>query len=413
VDPTSRDPVIGQPGGHCYNFDDAPETWDYAGGDAPYKAVDTIPAGLWYDVSAYGFWGYDRNQNGAPDSWDVIDNLPCPLVFKRGELLLGIDLGGGNIQWEAANPPIVPMWHSQARTDVQGIYCTGWTTTGSRNFGGPVQQADGSWQPAPYDTNDDGYVDFWAYGGWWSFGCEVTEEGVSEQGVGVAACGAVPPTTGPVAPGVGDPYDPPDCFECDDDGFLRILTSGLRFHTDEFEAHLIEATQMGDEGLQIVAEAHYTTDSNRVFLLPATEDHGIGAPGGGAAIAVGDYPGEFGWMSLKSGTLSLQNWGQRAAAGPVYIGSQQDIGYAGYGTAYLSLYGEGGSGSSGALYAEASTGTVAQVAVRALAGSTYVNVFGDEINVGPNGGGAVRLRASGGRLQAYVGGWKDLLVTGE
>lgn len=200
VDPETRSPQLGQPGGHCYDFDDVPETWDYAGGDGPYKAVDNIPAGLWYDVSSYSWYGYDRNQNGVPDSFDVIANLPCPLTFTRGELLLGFDLGGGNVRWDEANPPIIPMWHSPARADVQGIYCTGWTTNGQRNFSGPTRDADGSWTPDPYDTNDDGYADFWAYGGWWSFGFEVTEEGVSDQAVGVAACGAMPTVMGPVAP---------------------------------------------------------------------------------------------------------------------------------------------------------------------------------------------------------------------
>src|SRR5660397_294138 len=90
-------------------------------------------------------------------------NLPCPLVFKRGELLLGIDLGGGDIEWIEANPPWIPMWHSKARADVQEIYCTGWTPAGRRNFGGPIQYLDGSWSPSPYDANDDGFDDFWAY----------------------------------------------------------------------------------------------------------------------------------------------------------------------------------------------------------------------------------------------------------
>ena len=203
VDPDTGAPMYGQPGGHCYNFDEAPEIWDYAAGDVPYKAVDTIPSSLWYDVTAYSWFGYDRNANGVPDSWDVIANLPCPLVFKRGELLLGIDLGGGDVEWVEANPPWIPMWHSKARADVQEIYCTGWTPAGRRNFGGPIQYFDGSWSPSPYDANDDGFDDFWAYGGWFAFGHEETEAGFSEQAVSITGGGALPSYGGPVSPGLG------------------------------------------------------------------------------------------------------------------------------------------------------------------------------------------------------------------
>jgi len=303
----------GVPGGHCYNFDEVPEVWDYADGDVPYKAVDTIPDALWYDVSPYSFYGWDRNANGVPDGWYDIADMPCPLTFTRGELLLGLDLGGGAIQWVPANPPILPMWHSKARADVQDIYCTGWTGpdenhygAGQRNFSGPIQHQDGSWDPAPYDSNDDGFADFWAYGGWWSFGHEIGSDGLysSDQAVAVAACGATAPSVGPLAPDLPPPGGL-DCAECgtlddsessfDGEDALLVDTAGISFpssaviHTADGGIY-IEATDTISGGI--------TLRSAGTITLEGEDDVMIDGGGGGVYLG-GD--GEIVQINQNSG----------------------------------------------------------------------------------------------------------------
>jgi phage minor structural protein len=184
----------GVAGGHCYDADETPESWDYGG--APYLASTFLPVGYIYDMTGIDFYGYDANQNGVPDEILNIEDMPQPFYFDidADHVLLGTDLGGGNISWAPFAPAHIPIFHNGASLD--GVYLTGWDDAGEKNFSGPVgydtnaDEIPESWSPDPIDTNDDGKADLWPYGDAYSFG----------QNAYVGTCGAIPSSIAPVAP---------------------------------------------------------------------------------------------------------------------------------------------------------------------------------------------------------------------